>query len=258
VAAVARGDCTRGASVRSHVHHPGDRRTTANPAASKDGNARAGAGILGRSVGGARRPGMLRSRAMPAGGEDRAPGVTLPRRGNRGGRAIARALLRLWRWRLEGEFPAVPKAVVVVAPHTTNWDFPVGVLTLFALDLRIHWLGKHTLFRWPLRPLMLWLDGIPVVRGSGSGTVARLVEMMTSSQTMLLAVAPEGTRSDVAEWRMGFAHIAIGARVPVIPVTFDWPRRTVRVGAAMPLSGDLAADETMLRAWFAAPPPPAG
>jgi 1-acyl-sn-glycerol-3-phosphate acyltransferase len=182
----------------------------------------------------------------------RAADTNLPRRGNPVGRVLARALMRLWRWRLEGTFPAVPKAVVVVAPHTTNWDFPVGVLALFALDLKIHWLGKHTLFRWPLRPLMLWLDGIPVVRGSGSGTVARLVEEMQRRDTMLLAVAPEGTRSDVAEWRMGFAHIAHGAGVPVIPVSFDWAHRTVWLGPALTLSGDLAADERMLREWLAA------
>lgn len=175
----------------------------------------------------------------------------LPRRGNRVARALARALMRLWRWRLEGSFPEVPKAVVVVAPHTTNWDFPVGVLTLFALDLKINWLGKHTLFRWPLRPLMLWLDGIPVRRGERSGTVARLVETIRARETMLLAVAPEGTRSTVTEWKMGFAHIALGAGVPVIPVAFEWARRTVRLGPALTLIGDLAADEKMLREWFA-------
>jgi 1-acyl-sn-glycerol-3-phosphate acyltransferase len=145
----------------------------------------------------------------------------------------------------------VPKAIVVVAPHTTNWDFLVGVLTMFAVGLRISWLGKHTLFRWPLRPLMLWLDGVPVRRHSGSGTVARVVETMRERETMLLAVAPEGTRQAVDGWRMGFAHIAVGAGVPVVPVAFDWGTRTVRFGPAFTLTGDLAADETTLRGWFA-------
>ena len=145
----------------------------------------------------------------------------------------------------------MPKAIVVVAQHTTNWDFPVGVLTLFALGMRVGFLGKHTLFRWPLRPLMLWLDGVPVRRDSGSGTVAKLVATMRRRDTMLLAVAPEGTRRAVSAWRRGFAHVAVGAGVPVVPVAFDWGRRVVTLGPAFTLTGDLAADERTLRGWFA-------
>jgi 1-acyl-sn-glycerol-3-phosphate acyltransferase len=189
-------------------------------------------------------------------------GASVPRRGNRTSRWLARFAFRLWGWRFAGSFPDVPKAIVVVAPHTTNWDFPVGVLTLFALGMRVGFLGKHTLFRWPLRPLMLWLDGVPVRRNSGSGTVAKLVETMRQRETLLLAVAPEGTRRAVSEWRMGFAHVAVGAGVPVVPVTFDWARRVVAFGPAFTLTGDLADDERTLRAWFAdqgtqpdAPPP---
>ena len=164
---------------------------------------------------------------------------------------MARRAFRLWGWRFAGSFPDVPKAIVVVAPHTTNWDFPVGVLTLFAIGMRVGFLGKHTLFRWPLRPLMLWLDGVPVRRDSGSGTVAKLVETMRRRDTMLLAVAPEGTRRAVSAWRMGFAHVAVGAGVPVVPVAFDWGRRVVTLGPAVTLTGDLAADERTLRGWFA-------
>jgi 1-acyl-sn-glycerol-3-phosphate acyltransferase len=189
-------------------------------------------------------------------------GASVPRRGNRASRWLARLAFRLWGWRFAGSFPDVPKAIVVVAPHTTNWDFLVGMLTLFALGLRISWLGKHTLFRSPLRPLMLWLDGVPVRRDSGSGTVAKLVETMRQRETMLLAVAPEGTRRAVSGWRMGFAHVAVGAGVPVVPVAFDWTRRVVAFGPAFTLTSNLAADERTLRAWFAdkglepgAPPP---
>jgi 1-acyl-sn-glycerol-3-phosphate acyltransferase len=189
-------------------------------------------------------------------------GASVPRRGNRASRWLARLAFRLWGWRFAGSFPDVPKAIIVVAPHTTNWDFLVGMLTLFALGLRISWLGKHTLFRWPLRPLMLWLDGVPVHRDSGSGTVAKLVETMRQRETMLLAVAPEGTRRAVSGWRMGFAHVAVGAGVPVVPVAFDWTRRVVAFGPAFTLTSDLATDERTLRAWFAdkglepgAPPP---
>jgi 1-acyl-sn-glycerol-3-phosphate acyltransferase len=204
----------------------------------------------------------VRFEAVLPDGEVSELGASVPRRGNRASRSLARLAFRLWGWRFAGSFPDVPKAIVVVVPHTTNWDFLVGVLALFALGLRISWLGKHTLFRWPLRPLMLWLDGVPVRRNSSSGTVAKLVETMRRRETMLLAVAPEGTRRAVSRWRMGFAHVAVGAGVPVVPVAFDWGRRVVALGPVFTLTSDLAADERMLRDWFAdkglepGPPPP--
>jgi 1-acyl-sn-glycerol-3-phosphate acyltransferase len=185
-------------------------------------------------------------------GDGRIPvlGSAVPRRGNRVMRSLAWSLFRLWDWRLAGNLPDVPKAIVVVAPHTTNWDFPVGILAMFALGLKISWLGKHTLFWWPLRLLMVWLGGVPVRRDSRSGTVAKLVETMRQSDTMLLAVAPEGTRKAVTGWRMGFAHVAVGAGVPVAPIAFDWGHRVVTLGPAFSLTGDLAVDERTLRGWF--------
>jgi 1-acyl-sn-glycerol-3-phosphate acyltransferase len=163
---------------------------------------------------------------------------------------MARWLLRRAQWRFVGTFPDVPKAVIIVAPHTSNWDFPLGILVIFALGLRISWLGKHTLFWWPLGPLMRWLDGIPVRRGESSGTVAEIVAKFHQRPLMLLALSPEGTRKAVNRWRMGFAHIAAGAGVPVVPVAFDWGRREVRLGHAFELTGAVEADEMALRSWF--------
>jgi len=182
-------------------------------------------------------------------------GAAVPQRGNAVSRTLGRVLLRLWRWRIVGEFPNVSKAVLVVAPHTTNWDFPVGVFSMFALGLRVNWLGKHTLFRWPMRGLMLWLGGIPVRRHSRTGTVAKLVDEFGRREALMLAIAPEGTRRAVSEWRMGFAHIAAGAAVPLVPIGLDWARREVVVGQALSISGDLDASLAGFREWF--PPPPA-
>jgi 1-acyl-sn-glycerol-3-phosphate acyltransferase len=191
---------------------------------------------------------------MSQGERTYAVGAAVPRRGNAATRVLGRSLMRLWHWQIEGRFPDVPKAVLVVAPHTSNWDFLVCMLGMFTLGLRINWLGKHTLFRWPLRPLMLWLGGIPVWRNSRSGTVARLVETFEQRETLLLAVAPEGTRQAVTEWRMGFAHVAAGAGVPVVPIGLDWSRRELMLGPAVALSGDIDAAVSDLRAWF--PPVP--
>ena len=177
-------------------------------------------------------------------------GPTVPRRGNRLTRWLGRTALRLAGWHFSGTFPDLDKAVIVVAPHTSNWDFPVGVAVMYALGFKVWWLAKHTLFGWPLGPLMRWLGGIPVRRDSGAGTVAQAVAWFRREEKLLLVIAPEGTRAAVNRWRMGFAHIAREAGVPVVPIAFDWSRRQLRLGPAFQLSGELASDEATLRGWF--------
>ncbi len=175
----------------------------------------------------------------------------VPRRRNPITRTIARVAMTATGWRFDGAVPDLPKALLVVAPHTSNWDFPVGVMAMFGHDLRISWLGKHTLFRWPLGTLMRMLGGIPVRRGEGSGTVAEAIASFGERKQLLLALAPEGTRQAVAGWKQGFSLIAAGAGVPVVPVAFDWGRRVVRLGPAFAMTGEPAADESTLRRWFA-------
>ena len=95
----------------------------------------------------------------------------LPRRGNGFSRALGRGVLRLFGWRLVGDLPEVPKLVAIGVPHTSNWDFVFGMSAIFALGVRVNWLGKHTLFRWPLGGLMRWLGGVPVERSSSAVAV---------------------------------------------------------------------------------------
>lgn len=175
----------------------------------------------------------------------------LPRRGNRTSRALAGVILRLWRWRVDGLFPDVPKAVIVVAPHTSNWDLIAGALAMLALGLRISWLVKHTVFRWPLAPVLRWLGGVPIRRNEGAGTVGQVVALFDERPALLLALTPEGTRRAVPRWRSGFSRIAAGAEVPAIPVALDWGRRHIRIGPTLTLTGDPEKDETDLRSWFA-------
>lgn len=175
----------------------------------------------------------------------------LPRRRNPLTRALGRAAMAATGWRLDGAVPDLPKAVLVVAPHTSNWDFPVGVMAMFAHDLRISWLGKHTLFRGPLGMLMRILGGIPVRRGEGTGTVAEAIASFGAREQLLLALAPEGTRRAVSGWKQGFSRIAAGAGVPVVPVALDWGRRRVRLGPPFAMTGEASSDEATLRRWFA-------
>jgi 1-acyl-sn-glycerol-3-phosphate acyltransferase len=178
-------------------------------------------------------------------------GPQVPSRGSRLVRALARWALRLWRWRSDGSLPDVGKAVVIVAPHTSNWDFVAGALAMLALGLRVTFLGKHTVFRGPLGGLMRWLGGIPVDRRVRGGVVAQVVDRFRSSDSLILALSPEGTRRRVERWHVGFWYIARGAGVPIAPVALDWGTRTLRFFPPFETTDDQAEDIAALQGLFA-------
>lgn len=146
--------------------------------------------------------------------------------------------------------PNEPKFVIVVVPHTSNWDFCVGVAALFALGFRVSFLGKHTLFKGPLGMFMRWLGGIPVDRSVSRDRVGESVQAFKSNEKLILAVAPEGTRKRVAKWKSGFYYVAHGAGVPIVPVAFDYGSRIVRIGAPLLPTGNREADIETLKSFF--------
>lgn len=178
-------------------------------------------------------------------------GASVPRRGNAAIRAFGRFVLAVMRFNVAGEIPDVPRLVVIVAPHTSNWDFVVGMGTMFALDLKLNFLGKHTLFRPPMGAIFRWMGGIPVDRSSSHGVVGEAVRAFATSDRLMLAIAPEGTRRHVEHFRSGFLHIARGANVPLLLAAFDWHARCVRLGPPLVLSDDIAADLARVEAFYA-------
>jgi 1-acyl-sn-glycerol-3-phosphate acyltransferase len=164
------------------------------------------------------------------------------RRGGRITRWIGRMVMRLSGWQFAGELPDVPKVVISVAPHTTNWDFVVGVMGLWSLDIKLSFMGKHTLFRGVFGRWMRSLGGIPVDRRSAHGVVGTLVDAFNGADRMVLAVAPEGTRALDKGFKNGFLHIAHGAHVPVLLAYFDFPNKTIGFGPLLTTSGDVDAD----------------
>jgi 1-acyl-sn-glycerol-3-phosphate acyltransferase len=174
----------------------------------------------------------------------------LPRRGNVLSKALARGLLTLFGWRVDGEFPDRPKMVAIVAPHTSNWDFIIGILVVFALGLRVRFLGKHTLFNPWLGWLMRWLGGTPVIRDTPQGAVAEAVEMIAREEKVLLGIAPEGTRRRGTPWRSGFYNIALAAKVPILPAAFDFGRRSLRLFPVFEPTGNYEADLARLQALY--------
>src|SRR5665647_1195129 len=177
-------------------------------------------------------------------------GPSVPRRGNAISRAIGRAMMRIGGWKFEGVVPDQPKFVVIVAPHTSNWDFVLGVAALFTLGFRVSFLGKHTLFKWPLGIFMRWLGGISVVRSVSRDRVTENINAFNSSDKLILAVAPEGTRKLVKEWKTGFYHVAHGAHVPIIPVSFDYGTRIIRLDSLFWTTGDVDGDIRKMKEFY--------
>jgi 1-acyl-sn-glycerol-3-phosphate acyltransferase len=166
----------------------------------------------------------------------------VPRRDSRTLRLLGRAVLRALGWHIEGELPDLPRFVAIVAPHTSNWDFVVGAAAMFALDLDLAFLGKDTLFRGPLGPLMRAMGGIPVDRAASHGVVASAIDAFRAREQLVLAIAPEGTRKPVARLKSGFLHIARGAGVPILLATIDGDARCVRLGPLVEPGDELEAE----------------
>lgn len=178
-------------------------------------------------------------------------GASVPRRGNAALRALGRGLLAIMNFRVAGEVPDLPKFVIAVAPHTSNWDFVVGIGAMFALDLRLTFLGKHTLFRWPFGVVLRWLGGVPVDRSSPHGVVGDAVDSFATVDQRVLAIAPEGTRRRVERFKSGFLHIARGAKVPVLLAALDYEARCVRLGPWFEPGPDVAQELRRVEAFFA-------
>ena len=161
---------------------------------------------------------------------------------------LGRIYMRGAGWRIEGGFPEVPKCVIIVAPHTSNWDFTLGLALVFGLELRASWLGKHTIFMRPFRRLLKWLGGIPVDRRASHGVVGECVAAFGAKSHLFLAVAPEGTRKGVSQWKSGFYVIATQAGVPIMPVTFDYRDHVVRLLPLFHPTGSLEQDLPKIQA----------
>ena len=157
-------------------------------------------------------------------------------------KAPGRFLMRSSGWRFEGTLADVPKLVVAVAPHTSNWDFVVGVAALWRLDLKLSFLGKHTLFRGWFGRWMRSNGGIPVDRSQAQGVVSESVAAFGAREKMVLAIAPEGTRQLDKGFKTGFLRIAREAKVPVQLAYFDFTRKVIGFGPLFFPSDDVDAD----------------
>jgi 1-acyl-sn-glycerol-3-phosphate acyltransferase len=166
-------------------------------------------------------------------------------------RLLATFIYRLIGWRSVFVPPPGPKSVLLVYPHTSNWDFPLGVLFNAKHPIFIHWAGKDTLFRGLMGVIARALGGVAINRREHTGMVGQLVKVFAERESFHLCITPEGTRSKTDHWKSGFYRLALEAKVPVGLGFFDYRNKCVGVERWVILTGDEEADLAMLRQYYA-------
>ncbi len=164
---------------------------------------------------------------------------------------VGRAWLRAFGWQVAGGVPNVRKAVVVAAPHTSNWDLPFLLAIAWTLGVRIRWVGKHTLFRFPFGPLTRAVGGVSVDRRGSHDAVTAISELMKQYDDLLLVVPPEGTRHKADRWKTGFYYIALAADVPIVLGFLDYGKKRGGLGKIFHPTGVPEQDVAFLRAFYA-------
>ena len=161
-------------------------------------------------------------------------------------RFAVRLILRALGWRMDGEAPRIDKYVLIAAPHTSNWDFPLMLAARVQFGVRAAWMGKHTLFRWPFGTLLRALGGIPVDRNSPQNAVEQTSAAILRAERIVVAIPPEGTRKRTEYWKSGFYHIAQAAQIPIVLTYLDYGRKCAGFGPV--LDSTLPVDVLMAKA----------
>ncbi len=170
------------------------------------------------------------------------PGSRPPSLTSRLVRGLLLWLFRLKGWKLEGQAPTSKRCVIIGAPHSSNWDFVFFIGATHAFGIKPNFMGKSSLFRWPLRRFMFDMGGVPVDRTAKGNYAQAMIAEFGKREEFALVIAPEGTRGAVTKWRSGFYHIAFGAGVPIVCAWVD--NRNMRGGLGLEImpTGDYGAD----------------
>jgi 1-acyl-sn-glycerol-3-phosphate acyltransferase len=164
---------------------------------------------------------------------------------------LAQTALRAVSWKFTLNLPPTTKYVLIGAPHTSNWDFVYFLLVKYAAGINFSWMGKDSLFRWPVGIVMSRLGGIPVDRSVRNSYVAQIVSLFKQKDQLIILVAPEGTRSRSAYWKTGFYYIAMSAGVPISLGFIDYQAREIGIGPYFMPTGDIQADFNQIKEFYA-------
>jgi 1-acyl-sn-glycerol-3-phosphate acyltransferase len=163
---------------------------------------------------------------------------------------IGRTWMKLSGWTIATGNPGLKKAVIIAAPHTSNWDLVYTLATAFALRLPIRWIGKHTLFEPPFGFMMRWLGGVPVDRRARNNAVKATAALFEEHDELLLVIPPEGIRGKATRWKTGFYYIAVEAGVPIIMGYVDYQNQRTGLGNVFHPSGNIEADMESIRSFY--------
>jgi len=166
-------------------------------------------------------------------------------------RWISKFMLKIMGWRLEGHPPEPPRCLIVVEPHTSNWDFPLGLFFAFVLRINASWVSKDSMYHPPFGAFFRFLGGMPVERSHSHNLVQQVIEIIKSHDRIWMGITPEGTRSKVKYWKTGFYYIALGADVPISLAFLDYGRKVGGFGPLIQPTGDIEADFAKIRDFYA-------
>jgi len=167
-------------------------------------------------------------------------------------RLLAMGVLKLSGWKAIGKEIDHQRFVLIAAPHTSNWDFPLMLAVVLKLKLRVYWMGKDTLFPFPIGWLVKWLGGIPIDRSTSHNVVNETIRQYAEHEELIVLIPPEGTRSKVDRWKTGFYHIASKARVPILLGYVDTASKEAGIADFFHATGNLEDDMREIRAFYAA------
>ncbi len=165
-------------------------------------------------------------------------------------RWLSYRIFRALGWKIDGELPDLSKFVIIGAPHTSNWDFFLFLAAVYAFDVKMSFLGKASLFRWPFGFMFEKVGGIPVDRSKAGGIVRQVKEAFDRSEEMILVIAPEGTRRVAPSWKSGFVEIAARSGVPVVFAGVDGQNKTLVISTAHFVGEDKGAFMDQVRAFY--------
>lgn len=154
-------------------------------------------------------------------------------------------------WKIKGNMdPQIRKSVLMVVPHTSWYDFFIGMLSRGIIDLEMNFVAKKELFVFPFNYYFRWMGGAPLDRSKNKNSVENIASIFQQRETFRLAISPEGTRKKVTEWKTGFYYIALKAGVPIIPVAFDYGKKQVILHPAFYPTGSIETDFDFLQNYF--------
>lgn len=163
---------------------------------------------------------------------------------------VSRLILKLIGWRLDERVPETRRYVLIAYPHTSNWDFVLGMLAKWALQLPLNWVAKHSMFWGPFKPMFIAMGGVPLDRVKTTGFIQKNIQLFGEREQFVLGLMPEGTRSKTDHWKSGFYYIAQGANVPIVLAYLDYKNKIIGIGKVIQTSGDIHADLEIIKEFY--------